>query len=395
MTPVPPHRVCVYRDIHDVAPDEWDLLVPAEEVQMSHRFVRVCQESGVENAEYRHVLVYDRAGLCAIASLSAMPVRLDLLAPRPTRAPIRLVRRVRHSFLVVPVLFCGLPVSFGRPCLRLRSDADRGRALGAIRDVMDDTGRELGARLLCFKEFAPEERAAVADLERFGYFRAPSLASCGLRIRWPTFEAYLDSMRAGYRHQLLHARARAVAAGVRFRTVTGHAAGDLAIFRLYEQVMDRAEFQLERLNPRFFQGLAGTLGGDCRAILAERDGEVVAAAILLRGGTRLAFLLAGIDYGSNRTAGAYISLVGEIVAEAIRERADYLELGQTSYPLKTRLGAEEVPRDLYLRGTTPRFHRMLRAAAPLLFPTRAPTRRRVFRQEAPLSRLLPVPASRP
>jgi hypothetical protein len=305
------------------------------------------------------------------------------------------VRRVRGSFLIVPVLFCGLPVSFGRPCLRLRPDADRRRTLGALCDVMDDVGRELGARVLCFKEFAPDETAALADLESLGYFRAPSLASCGLRIRWTSYEAYLESMRAGYRRQLLHARARTDAQGVRFRTVTGRAAGDLRIFHLYEQVMDHAEFQLERLNPQFFQGLAESFGSACRVILAERGGEAVAAAILLRSGSRLAFLLAGIDYAFNRASGAYISLVGEVVAEAIREGVDYLELGQTSYALKTRLGAEEIPRDLYLKGCSAGLHRMLRAGAPLLFPAHPPTPRRVFRDQTTLTRRSPVPASHP
>lgn len=387
-------RVRVHRDIHDVPADEWDRLVPPEEIQMSHRFVRVCQESGVERAAYRHVLIHDDRGLCAIASLSAMQVRLDLLAPRLTRAPVRIVRRLYPSFLVVPVLFCGLPVSFGRPCLRLRADADRRRVLEALGRVMDYTGRELGARLLCFKEFAPEESAGIAGLDALGYFRAPSLPSCGLRIRWPSWETYRDALRAGYRHQLLRARAHAEAAGVRFRTADGHAVGDAAIFHLYEQVMDRAEFQLERLNAEFFRRLSTILGEACSVIVAERHGAPVAVAILLRGGARLAFLLAGIDYREHRASGAYVALLGEIVATAIREGATYLELGQTSYALKTRFGAEEVPRDLYLKGTTSGVHRLLHAGARMLFPTLPPTRRHVFRRDPALNPLPPAPAFR-
>jgi hypothetical protein len=377
-------RLRVHRHIAEIDPAEWDALVPAEEIQMSHRFIRLCQDSRVENAEYRHVVVEDATGACAVASCSAMRVRLDLLAPRPVRAPMRGLRRFLPSFMIVPVLFCGLPVSFGRPCLRFRqapplSTGHRSRVLRLLSGLMHDLARELGVSLICFKEFAPEESAEVSELAELGYRRAPSLPSYRLPIRWPSFPAYLAAMRAGYRRQLRQARAGAGAAGLSFRSVEDFSAECPAIFELYRQVMERVEFQLERLNLDFFERLNRDLAGESRAILAERDGRLVCAAILLQRGAQAAFLLAGVDDARSRETGAYVNLVAEVVADAIRRGAKVLEMGQTSAALKTRFGAHETSRDLYLRGTTPGIDRVLRLAGPLLFPSRHAPVRRVFR----------------
>src|SRR6185295_14945724 len=86
------------------------------------------------------------------------------------------------------------------------------------------------------------------------------------------------------------------------------------IFPLYEQVMEHAPFQLERLNPAFFQYLATDLGDRTSALLVERDGALLAAAVLMHSPKTLGFLLAGIDYAHHRQYQAYLTLVAEIVA---------------------------------------------------------------------------------
>jgi len=155
------------------------------------------------------------------------------------------------------------------------------------------------------------------------------------------------------------------------------------IFPLYEQVMDRAEFQLERLNQRYFENLDEYLGAQSRAILLERGEQLIACAIVLYTPRQLTFLLAGIDYARNRECHAYPALVGEVVAEAIRSGAEGLELGQTSYAVKCRLGAQLTERHLYFKYRARLGHAVFRTAAGVLFPTMDIPDRRVFRAPPP------------
>jgi len=369
-----------YRSIAEVSPAEWDGLAGPDDLQATHRFVRTCEEAGVEHARYRHVLVEDGAGVAAVASLSLMNVKLDLLSTGLTRRAIRWARRLRHGFLEVPIVFCGLPVSFGRSCLRFRPDAEREPVVRALAAEAESFAAAVRAPVICFKEFTAAEAAALAPLTRLGYFTAPSLPSCSMDVAWRSPEEWLGAMRSGYRHQVMAGARIARATGATVRVVRDFRRECPRLFALYGQVMDRAPFQLERLNLAFFERLAENLRPEARAILVERGERLLAMAILLETPGLMTFLLAGIDYEENRRHHAYLTVVSEVVAEAIRSGVRALEMGQTSYEPKRRLGAVPTPRTLFLRCRSPLGHALFRAASPLLFPVPPLPPRRIFRE---------------
>jgi predicted N-acyltransferase len=369
-------------DIAAVDPREWDSLLAPDDFHATHRFIGVCQRSGVADAAYRHITVHDEGRLIAIASFSRMQVALDLLSTGVVRGVTRAVREWREGFFRVPVAFCGLPVSFGQSSLRIRTGADAPAVAGLIADELERWGHSTGTAVLCFKELAPPELPLVGPLAEHGWFQAPSMPSCILDMTWRTFDEYVGSMRAGYRRQLLASLRARERLGLTVRLVRDWEAEAARIFPLYEQVIDHAPFQLERLNLAFFQSLATDLGDRTSALLVERDGALLAAAVLLHGPDTLTFLLAGIDYARHRECQAYLTLVAEIVAEAIRRGVARLDLGQTTYDLKGRLGAETSPRWLCVKCPNPAMHLMLRAASGALFPAVSPPPRRVFRDDA-------------
>ena len=370
-------RVCDDIDAIDAA--EWDSLLAPDDVQATHRFVKACRDAGVENARYRHLMVYDGRGLAALATFTFMHVSLDLMSTPAARGAVALVRGASPGFLRLPLALCGLPVSFGDSCLRLRWDTDAGRVLEIVADALAAFGDDLEASVLCLKEFGPAEALRLAPLPDLGYLEVPSLPTFVLPLRWCSLDRYLDAMRSGYRRQANASRRVAREAGLTTRLVADFGPECRRLFALYEQVMDRAPVQLERLNLAFFERLAA-LGPESRALLLERDGALLAGAVLLRAGDVETFLLAGIDYERNRECHAYLNLVLAVVEEAIRSGARRLRLGQTSERLKTRLGGEEEGRVVFLRYRHPWGHRLLRATQRALFPRRAVPARRVFRE---------------
>lgn len=374
-----PLRLRVRRNIDDIDAAEWDSLLDAEDLQLSHRFVRLCQRSGVEGADYWHLLVYEGDRLCCVASLSRMHVCLDVLSSGVTRALIRSVRRRFPAFLRIPLLCCGLPVSFGQPCLKLAPWADAGAVCRVVARAMGRIGRETATGLLCLKEFDPAAAARVDPVCRHGFFRVPSLPSCSLDLHWDSFAAYLRAMTAGYRRQVRATLRTRDAAGLTVRRAESFAMEGAVIHSLYGEVIERAQYRLETLNRSFIDRLDTDLGSQSRAIFLERNGAPLAVAVMLFSGKVATFLLAGLDYRADREWQVYPNLVVEVVAEAIRAGASRLEMGQTSYPLKSRLGAVAVPRFLYLRHRHPLGHSLLRGSAGLLFPQQEYAARRVFR----------------
>lgn len=362
---------------------DWDALTRGpDDIQATHAFARAVQDARVEDAAFRFVLLRESGRPVAAAAFSRMSVRLEVLSPNGLRGVVGQARRAWPGLLRVPVLLGGLPVSFGQSALRLAPGADAAVVVTTLARIADDLADELDAPLVCFKEFSDAEAGADDTLVGHGYLRLPSLPGCSLALPWPSFDAYLGAMRAPYRRQLradLEARA---AGGLRVRRATDPA--DIpTLFRLYESVMDRAPYQLERLGEPFFEALEPALGDRVRSVVLEHEGAAVAAAILLVGPARATFLLAGLDYDAPPALHVYPNLVAEVVREALTLGVRELELGQTSYPLKTRLGGRPSDRWLYLRARRPWAHRALRVAGPSLFPAWTVPRRRVFREGAP------------
>jgi predicted N-acyltransferase len=376
----PGPRIRVFRDIREVDAGQWDSLLGPEDLQISHRFIRTCQESGIQDAEYWHVMVDDTIGLCCVATLSRFHISLDVLCQGWSRAVVRTIRRVHCKFLQIPMLFCGLPVSFGQPCLRIRNDADAPTAIRQITQTMENVAYQTKTSFLCFKEFSPAQTTVMETLEAVGYFRATSLPACSLPLRWSTFEDYLGSLRSGYRRQIKRSLQVARQYGLQVRHFEEVAPCADLLFRLYEQVIDRAVHRLERLNPAFFENLGRNLSGQCRVILIERRGQPLASALLLMTPGVATFLLAGLDYETHQPYQTFQNLVIEVVREAIRSGAARLDMGQTSYALKSRLGAEAVPRYLYQRHRHALGHALFRRTSALLFPQVDCPKRRVFRE---------------
>ncbi len=366
--------------IEEVDAATWDALAPPDELQLRHAFVRACQDAQVEGAEYRHLLVYRDGALVGIASVFRMDVRLELLGPAFLRSLVRAVRRVCPSFLRPTLLLCGLPVSAGRPCLAFRSGQDADFVTAQVAEYMETVAQGLGARVLGFKELDPAETAAVQRaLLGHGYIRLPSLPTLRMELRWPSFSAYGADMRAGYRRQLAATRRAGRAAGLRCR-VSAHPLADCdRFFPLYEQVMDRARYQLERLNLAFFRNVLRSFPEAARLLLLERGDELLAAALVLESPGLTTFFMTGLDYGRSREWQVYENLVTEVVADAIAAGRPRLQLGQTSNDLKGRLGGVPEERWLFLRYRTRWAHALLRLAGPLLFPATAVRPRHVFR----------------
>ncbi len=373
-------HVRVHRDINEIAAGEWDSLLEPGDLPMSHRFIRVCQESRVENADYWHLVIADGDETVCVATLHRMEVNLELLSSGLTRTIAANVKKHWPGFLRLPVLFCGLPVSCGAPCLKIRAGADADRVCAAVAEVIESIAGQTGTRLLCLKEFDAPLAGRIDAIRSSGYFRARSLPSCSVRLDCDSFDGYLASMRSSYRRQIRSSLRAREESGLHVRRLDSCTESVDAIYALYRQTIERAEHRLETLNADFFRLLAATLGEQVKAILIERGGRPLAMALLLFAGDAATFLFAGMEDRRQPEWQLYQNLVAEVVAAAIDGGAKRLELGQTSYAMKSRMGAEESPRYLYLRYRSRLGHALLRGFSPALFPRHEYPRRRVFAQ---------------
>ncbi|MDH4156898.1 MAG: GNAT family N-acetyltransferase [candidate division Zixibacteria bacterium] len=384
----------VERSIRRIDATVWDSINASCGLYWTHRFLSCMESSGVADATYWYLLVYRGNELVATAVLTSFVVSLDLLLPRYVQRLCGAVRHIWPSFFRLRMLFCGIPISIGKHTLAFSDKVSAEELLDSIDHRMTQIARAGGIRFLCFKEFVDSDFPEIRKLENSGYIRAHSIPRVRLNVNWPSFGDYLQSMRHGYRRRIRQSLSQlgitdyASSSLLDSKTRTGPRLA-AAAFRpehvtrmhaLYLEVMRRATVKLEVLNRCFFEQLTTFMPNDLVLLYVEDKGNIQGTALLGRSESNLNFLLAGIDYEHRDQYQTYFNLLNGIIAYGIEHGFGSIDLGQTTYQAKQRLGGKVEPVYFYLRCLSPVIHLLVRCFNQVLFPATRLQRWHVFRE---------------
>jgi len=150
-------------------------------------------------------------------------------------------------------------------------------------------------------------------------------------------------------------------------------------FELYCNVMARSETKLEMLNEAFFERLWVELGAELQIVAAVDGDEVLGAALLVKSGTTLNFMLVGLPATRQTPHDIYFNLLYAIVDQAIRQGCHRLNLGQTAYWGKQQIGGQPEEEFLFFKASNRSLHALLRALRRILFPRLRLQSARVFK----------------
>lgn len=357
-----------FSSIHEVPEALWDGLLDEDRPFHRHRFLRAVEDARVEDARFWYLIFFAGERLerpVATAALSAFTVSLDLFLGRRAQRVVERLRRRSPRLLRLDVLVCGLPVSFGQSNLVVADSSCAAAVLALLAQEMDAIARAEGLRYLCVKEFRPSDLDVFSGLEPLGFFRGHSLPAMSMAIPWSSFDEYLASLRHPYRRRIRKSRAKLDQAPILGgpELVTPK-----RFHQLYSNVMARAETRLELLNEAFFEQLWSEMGTDLQILAVQQDGEILAAALLMRTGATLRFVLVGLPEVERTEEDVYLNLLYAIVEQAIRQGCRTLVLGQTAYWSKQSIGGVPEPEYLYFKASDRRLHVVLRLLRGVLFP---------------------------
>jgi hypothetical protein len=149
-------------------------------------------------------------------------------------------------------------------------------------------------------------------------------------------------------------------------------------YNLYRQVIKRAANKLEELNEEFFKLLLNRMNEDIMILAVEMNKNILGAAIIIKEKRKLTYLLVGIDYNFREHQLILMNLLYGIIKLAIDYGCDILDLGQTSYWLKQRVGGKCTKEYFYLNSLNGGINFLLKLLRPVLFPISKINEQRVF-----------------
>lgn len=371
-------KATVHSSMRAVEAARWDAV--GSDPLSAHAVLAALEDARLPGVRLWPVTLEDTAGRWVAAAPFA---QLDVDGAKLTRGVFRrgveLVRTARPRFLKTSLMICGTPLSVGNPPARVTRPSDAPGAYAELARALDEHADREGVPWRAFKEL-PGSSLPVAEaaLGRFGWTLAPSEPGALISIFWNSYEDYLKSLRSPYRRKIRLAERDLAASGIRIDVVPlGEGYGD-AIHALYEDVVDRAPIQLERLTSRFFIELGRTAGDDATLIRFRKGTRVVGWVAMLFAEGVAYDLFHGIDYRENERASLYFNQIAAAIGHAIERGARTVSLGQSSETAKARFGADPAPLWIALRHQNAVVSAALCAGRRQLFPTKPHPARRVF-----------------
>lgn len=372
----------VYHTIKDVPQDLWDAHAPSQSEVTSWAFWNVLEQSELNDFCYHYALLVNQNGkILAQTCFYDVTTDLAIFGPVWLRQLLTGARRVWPDFMKLRMLECGTPVTLLSPPVTILPNTDPALIITALTILLRKIAQRHKQLLIVVRDFEPPAAGLETLFAAQGYHLSHNLPNTYLDIRWPTWQAYLKSMRSYYRSKLVKYTKRNEAAGISCQLVSDFA--DMAE-TLHAQWMsvhvNAKEFQREILTPEFYRTLAQQDGIEARVLLFYQQEQLIGHALLLRDHDELRWLYVGRETIS--PDGLYLFIAQKVVQTAISLGVKRLEMGLTTYPIKQDLGADIVPLRMALRATNGFLNLFVGLGYKLLNQVPTPSPRQVFKEES-------------
>lgn len=345
-------RVQVFASIHDLPAAAWDEIAGPAAAPRSHAYLAAIEASGINDCRYFYPVVFDAAGR-VLAQACVYTITTDLTQTLPERwqSVAAALKRLWPGFLQVKITECASPLVPGHS-ISVRAGAPRAALIRRLGEAVADLARREGSRLVVFRDFLDAERVDADALFDAGYKRASNMPLARIRVRWTSYDEYLDAMRSRYRKDLKRRLERVERGGQHALRLTRFAAHATLWAEQVATMYERSKsFKRERIGARYYEEME-RIPADYRMVLAaERDGHLVAHGLVLFDAEHTIATYFGRDAGP--PGNEWFHLLNEVIRLGIERGSRYICLGLGSYDAKSLVGADFEALHCYARSTLP------------------------------------------
>ncbi len=358
--------------INQVPAAEWDRHHDGS-FYFRHAFLKILQDTEVEQAQYRFLLFSNKGKPAGLAILSSFSIHLDLLSGEPW--PLRMIKKVRPALFQLPVVFVGTPGSFGQPPYIVLDGQYHQAVQEYLLREQTKWAKELDVKLKIWKELP--EAYPNRLLGDSGFLSFPSLPDMQLQTNFLSPLDYLARMRSNYSRKLHKTHIEWVER--RGFYLSPFRSEDVAsFFEGYRAVIQRTPVKLEIYKHRFFEALTSSDLNPELLVVERNDKKIM--ALLIEEKEVLNLIL--VSKPEKRyTDNLYSKLLHGVAFLATERGKSLLRLGQTSDYSKAALGSTPQPLRIYIRHDRPYVQSLLGKFGHLLFPDTPDIRLNVFKKE--------------
>ena len=199
---------------------------------------------------------------------------------------------------------------------------------------------------MVIRDFLESDRRHFDVLKSRGFNVVSNMPLARIKVRWESYENYLQAMRSRYRKDVKRRLKRAERTGQRVRRVKNF--GELASTWVKQAavVFDNTKgFKREKLAPAYYESINEKLPEQSELLAVERDGALVAHGMLVNDSKSTTATYFGRDPGKPNSE--WFQLMNEVIRIGIDRKSEYINLGLGSYDAKANVGADVEPLYVY------------------------------------------------
>jgi len=373
-------HVKIHRSITDVNEGQWDAIVDKNRVFCTHKYIETLERSGMNEGRCYYAVVYEGDEIIAHAAAYFTSAELDIFARGAVRKMIGIARKKWKNFFIMRSLECGPPIALGS-AISIKAGADRAEAVRLLCHGLERLAKELRTNFLLFRDFYDHEADLHGHLKARGYSKIHNLPKAEIKIRWKSFDEYLNSMRSSYRSNIVKGMEKCAKANISIRALTSISRDQAReLKRLYDNVSAQAkEIKRERLTESFFHNININLGDKVVILAAEKENKIIGFMLNIFSGKELISALIGLDYGCNREYCVYFNLFYKTIELAIERGAEKIDMGITALNPKRDMGSDIAALNMYMRHSNPLLNKLIPTLFDMITPPDTTAPRNVFK----------------
>ncbi len=333
---------------------DWNQVNAAKQLFLTLPYLKTLEDTLSETIEFRYLIFYENNTPVAIAVTQLL--HLNTAQTKLSEFPCKVSDALYHQFFKntdIKVLVCGNLFSCGEHGFMFSNDLSPQIAFKCLSEALQKIRRaeENKPSFILIKEFWP------SSFKHSDQFKEDDFREIQIDVNmvvpiapsWTTFEDYLGAMKTKFRSRAKKVFKKSAAVHVKDFTALDIAQYTDEINTCYVSVLDKAAFQIGKLNATTFHHLKVNLKDFFIFKGYFLDDKLVGftTAFIIEDAIEANHI--GLDYEYNSSNAIYQRMLYDYVQLSIDYKVKTLILGRTAETIKSSIGAVPIAMKLYVR----------------------------------------------